>query len=177
MKLIIDNISTQLATMLKQKVPEHRASIKVLKFSIAILINTLSIILLTFIISLFTGNTSAAMISLISFALLRQVSGGIHLNSGDKCVIVTTTMFTIMSLITLNQPMILTLGIISLILVLIFAPSSIEQQSRIPKKYYPLLKLVSFIVVLLSIQFTNSSITLAIFAQSVTLINLKGGEI
>ncbi|MEC0168141.1 accessory gene regulator B family protein [Paenibacillus graminis] len=173
---MIDRTALMMAQGIKDKIPDHPASIAVLKFSIAIIINTVSIITLTLLVSIFTGNTKEAAIALIAFAILRQVSGGKHLNSNISCILVTTTLFTAISFVEMNSLWTKILTVLSLVLVLLFAPSSIEKQSRIPKKYYPLLKVISSLLIIMSFYISVPALTLTFFIQSLTLIPLKGGE-
>ncbi|QWU13378.1 accessory gene regulator B [Paenibacillus sophorae] len=173
---MIDKAALYIATGIKRRIPNHPASVNVLAFSLGFVINTLSIIILSLLISLFTKRTDEITVLLIAFALLRQVSGGFHLNSGVKCVLFTSTIFTLVSLFQLNEVGILILNIISMILILIYAPTDIEKQSRIKRKYYPLLKIISVILISTSFFISSSSLALAFFLQSLTLIRLKGGD-
>lgn len=175
MRKIIEKAALQIATRLKNLAPEHPASIDVLSFALAILINTLSIIGLTLLVSFVTGNTKEAITILITFALLRSVTGGIHLNSGTACVLFTTTLFTTISFIGISNEACIILNLISLILVMIYAPSGIERQSRIKRKYYPLLKVIGISLILMSLLIFDSTLTITFFIQSVLLIRLKGG--
>ncbi|KGE16250.1 accessory gene regulator ArgB-like protein [Paenibacillus wynnii] len=170
---MIDRAALLIATKIKEKVPDHQASVAVMKFSLEIVINTVSIIFFTLLVSIFTGNTKEAAIALISFAVLRQVSGGKHLNSSVSCILITTTMFTAITFVNINTFWQLTLNILSLILVLVYAPSRIEKQSRISRKYYPLLKVISSIIIISSFLISNPTLTLTFFVQSFSLINLR----
>jgi accessory gene regulator B len=174
---MIEKAALVMATGLKKRIPEHPASIAVLQFALAIALNTISIIGLTLVISLITGNTQEVLIALISFAILRQVSGGKHLDSGVFCVLVTTTFITVISYLHINHMLILMLNVASLVMILIFAPSNIDNQSRIPRQYYPHLKVISSLLVIISFLISNSTLTLSFFIQSLTLIRSRGGEI
>lgn len=167
---MIESIALKIATRIKATAPEHPASINVLKFSLALILNAVFIITLTLGISLFTGRTEESAIILVSYAVLRQLSGGLHLKSGLQCVFVTTASFTVMSLIDLSPHGLQLANIVSLILVLIFAPSNIENQSRIKKKHYPKLKLLSALLVLINVGIASPAIAISFLVQSLTLI-------
>ncbi|PWV92037.1 accessory gene regulator B [Paenibacillus cellulosilyticus] len=169
-------LSNKIAVYIKNVVPDHPASVAVLRYSLSFILNTVLIILLTLGMSFVTGRTKEAVIILTAFALLRQVSGGIHLKSGDLCIIVTSAAFTIMSLIDLGSEPIFLLNLFSLLLVLLFSPSRIDRQTRIPKKYYPLLKIISAAFVLTNFYWASATLAITFFAQAATLIRLKGGE-
>lgn len=173
---MIENIAYRLAVGLKNRVPNHPTSINVFRFTFAALINAFSIIILTLGISFFTGKTVEAIVILTSFAVLRGVSGGIHLKSGDKCVVVTTTLFTVISLIDLTKTVVVLLNGISVVLAYLYAPSRIEKQSRIDPKHYPKLKYVSILIIATNFLVMSSVLAVTMFVQCVLLIKLKRGE-
>lgn len=84
----------KLANQIKRTVPDHPASIPVLKYVLALIINASMIIVLTLLASFFTGRTAEAVTILVAFALLRQMSGGIHLKTGMACVVVTYSFYS-----------------------------------------------------------------------------------
>ncbi|WP_249900433.1 accessory gene regulator B family protein [Paenibacillus sp. PK3_47] len=164
-----------MAAGIKNTVPEHPASHAVLKFAIAAVLNVSFIISLTLGISVFTGQTSKAVLILISFALLRQVSGGVHLKSGTKCVLFTVTLFTLLSYADLPGIYIQSMNLISLSLVLWLAPIGIDRQTRIPKRYWPLLKVIAAALILSNFLIGSSVIAASFLAQSVSLLIARKG--
>lgn len=174
---MIETMAVKVATHIKRVVPEHPASLPRLIFSLSIIINLLLIVLLTLVISIATGNTSSACVAMLSFAILRQATGGKHLKSGMACVLASTLLLTGLSYVSFGDGWIVALTLISVTLIIIFAPSGIKEQSRIPKRHYGKLKWGSATVVLLSMFFMSPTLTAACFAQCLTLISFsKGGE-
>ncbi|MNO32630.1 putative regulator protein [compost metagenome] len=173
---MIDKISVITARAILKNAPDHPTSEAVLKYALEGVYNVLFILVFTLGISIATHRIPETFTCLISFALLRQISGGIHLKSGVMCVLVSTLLFTALSFIEINQTEVNWLIIGTIILLLFFAPSRIERQSRIPKKFYPHLKLASVIVVVLGWVFGSSYVVMSFFVQALTLIRLKGGE-
>lgn len=171
---MIDRAAFKLATGIKRIVPDHPSSVAVLKYSLALLINAAAIIIISLMVALFTGRFIQAVTILISFAILRQVSGGVHLKSGTWCVIGTTALITLLSFIDLNLNWICILNAASFILAAVFAPSRIEKQSKIPKKFYPLLKVLSCLMICSNFIFLSPIIAASFFVQSLTLIKLRG---
>ncbi|AZK47292.1 accessory gene regulator ArgB-like protein [Paenibacillus lentus] len=170
---MINLMADKIAVEIKRTAPDHPASVAVLRYSIALLLNAVLIISITLLLSVFTGRTQEIMILLVSFAILRQVSGGIHLNSGMKCVISTAALFTLLSLIELSSSYVMIINGIAALLCLIFAPSRIEKQTRISVKYYPLLKLASVLIVCSNFLIMSPVLSLSFFAQSMLLIKLR----
>ncbi|WP_138751781.1 accessory gene regulator ArgB-like protein [Paenibacillus sinopodophylli] len=167
---MIEAIASSIAVGIKKVVPEHPSSVAVLQYSLALILNGAFIIGLSLLLSIITGKTAEVAIILISFALLRQVSGGLHLKSGMSCVLVSTGVATVLSLVNLGQTITLTITAISMLLMLLLAPSNIEKQSRIPKRYYPILKAVSVVIVAVNLLIQSDVIALAFIAQGITLI-------
>ncbi|MGO4375415.1 accessory gene regulator B family protein, partial [Paenibacillus sp. MCAF20] len=125
---------------------------------------------LSLLIGVFTGRVFEVAIVLIGFALLRQASGGLHLKSGLKCVAVSTAGATILSFVELSQVYMLASTGIAVTLALIFAPTNIEKQSRIPHKYYPALKLLAVLMVSSNFLIQSDVLAAAFLAQGITLI-------
>ncbi|WP_151734819.1 accessory gene regulator B family protein [Paenibacillus tengchongensis] len=170
---MLEVLAGKLASKIKQTVPEHPASQAVLQFAISVLLNALLIILLTLAITVWTGKTPEAVQILISFALLRQLSGGLHLKSGMACVLFTTSLFTLLSLVHAGQALVLMMNGISLLLVLLLAPANIERQTRIPKRHYPKLKLAAAILVALNFVLGSPVVAASFLAQSISLLLVR----
>lgn len=171
---MIESIAYKIAVGMKRIAPEHPSSVGILKHGLALVINAHCIVFLTLLISLFTGRTSEALVILQAFAILRQLTGGIHLETGMGCIAVSTTLLTVLSLISIDNPMIIELCTgISLLLIIIFAPSNMEE-SRVPKKYFPYMKLAALMMVGLNFVFMSTPMAVACLGQSLTLIKLRG---
>ncbi|GGF72368.1 accessory gene regulator [Paenibacillus albidus] len=173
---MIEYLALRMAESIKKNVPESPTSTAVMKFALSVIINAVMIIVLSLFISFFTGRITEVILGLLAFPLLRQASGGYHMKSGMKCVLFSTALITVISLADLQYKHIFMMGLISLVLVGVYAPSNIEKQSRTPKKYYPLLKFISLIIVALNLFIGSSVLAATFFAQSISLIRLKGGE-
>jgi len=176
---MIENMAWKMATHIKSVVPDHPASVAVLNHILIIILNVTAVVGLSLTVSLFTGNTREVVILLSSFAALRQLSGGLHLRSSTSCALITAATATLLSFISLDHFWIVTLTIISAILVLLYAPTGIEKQTIIPPKFFPALKMVSFLLVILNLLLTSNSVAIAFFVQCITLILnkiMKGGE-
>lgn len=167
---MVDGLARQLAIGIKKVVPESPESMEVLKYSISFILNALFIIGFSLMISLFTGRVREVIIVLIGYALLRQVSGGVHLKSGTLCIIVSTAGATLLSFISFNSTILVQVTALSLLLALLFAPSRIEKQTRIPAKYYPLLKLASLAIIASNLVIQSAVLASAFLLQTLTLI-------
>ncbi|MGV2788094.1 ABC transporter permease, partial [Clostridium perfringens] len=100
--MIIEAVAARIAIGIKSQVPDHKASVSVLKHSIAILLNIVLIVTFTLAIAFLTGKVAQAATALIGFAILRQFSGGIHVRTGAGCILITTGLFTLTSFIDMS---------------------------------------------------------------------------
>lgn len=167
---MIDKLSNTLAVRIKRSVPDHPASEEVLQFSLGIILNALFIITLTLLISFGTGRTIPALIALIGFAILRQLTGGVHLQSGTWCVLVSTVLFTGISLISLPIWVTTIITVISLIIVAALAPKGIENQTRIDPKHFRKMKLAASAIVAANLLFQSTTLALCFLVQVLLLI-------
>ncbi|UVI28599.1 accessory gene regulator ArgB-like protein [Paenibacillus spongiae] len=170
---MINALSHRIAAGIKSKVPEHQASVAVLQYSISFILNIIFIIGLSLGIALLTGQIRNAVIALTAFALLRQVSGGYHLKSGMMCIVVSTAGITLLSFAEFNSTITFVFNIMALILALVFAPSRIDAQTRIPKKYFPFLKLISLAMIAVSFMVGSSVLASTFLVQALTLIRIR----
>ncbi|MBP1999494.1 accessory gene regulator B [Paenibacillus shirakamiensis] len=170
---MIETMALHIATGIKRLVPEHPASIAVLKHALGILINTFMIIGLCIFISKWIGTIPEMLMILVAFPGLRMVSGGIHLKSGMKCVLITTAAFVILSLLTFSYSVVVVLNILNIILVFLFAPSDIEKQSRIKSRHYPKLKLASTLIVAINLLIGSPTLAVSFLLQALTLVPWK----
>ncbi|MCQ6559742.1 accessory gene regulator ArgB-like protein [Paenibacillus mendelii] len=170
---MINVLSHKIAAGIKSKVPEHQASVAVLQYSISFILNIIFIISLSLGISLLTGQIANATIALVAFAALRQVSGGYHLHSGMMCIVVSTAGITLLSFADFNGTATFIFNAIAFIIALFFAPSRIEAQTRIPKKYFPILKLISLAMIAISFLVGSSVLASTFLVQALTLIRIR----
>ncbi|KAF6614361.1 accessory gene regulator B family protein [Paenibacillus sp. EKM102P] len=169
----LDTIALNIATHIKTVVPDHPSSIDVLKHGISVAINTVSIILLTIGISFFTDRMQEALLAMVSFSMLRQIVGGIHLKSNIVCIVVSTVLLTALSFASFNYNWVVITSIISIVLILVYAPSRVEGKTRISKQHYPLLKFMGVAIVALNLWLAFPVVAASFFVQSLTLI--EGG--
>jgi accessory gene regulator B len=166
---ILDNTATYLAKSIRNNYKDS-ASEEVLFYSLVIVLNTISIVLIVSIVGLFTGHFLESITALFMYALLRYFSGGVHLNSSITCIIVSS--FLLISIAHIPLPYWYTgflLNLISLVIILWLAPKGLENVSRIAPKYYPVLKLISAAIICSNILFHSDVLSLVFFTQAVSL--------
>jgi accessory gene regulator B len=170
---MIEWMAGKLAFSIKQANPEKTSSTDVMMFSLILLLNAFAIIVFSLVIGLATGKFSETAVTLFSFAILKFFSGGPHLKSSDHCVLVSTMMMTLLPHIPIYESWIVWISVVSLILVGLFSPSNMHKKARIPKKYYPLLKVISILIVSLNFILESDLLAKVFILQAIMLIPLK----
>ncbi|WP_159881387.1 accessory gene regulator B family protein [Paenibacillus puerhi] len=164
---LIDRTARYLAISIRNNYPAAHSE-SVLTYSLITLINTLSAIIISLIVSVFTNHIFETTITIIAFLAIRYVSGGMHLSSSVHCSIFSSIVILISSHIFFQyQGWGQILNFISLIILSITAPNGIKGVSRISERYYPILKLISCIIVLLNFWIQSPSLSMIYFIQAV----------
>ncbi|MFB5761071.1 accessory gene regulator ArgB-like protein [Paenibacillus medicaginis] len=162
-----------MAVHIKNTVPDHPSSVVVLKYGISILINTLSTIFITLFISSLLGTTIDALIAMISFAFLRQLTGGIHIKSSGLCIVVSSAMLILIPLLQVDSKFIIPMSIVSIVLIILYAPSRVERQTRIPKEKYYLLRIAGVLLIVINLFLSSTIVAISFCIQSLTLIGRR----
>jgi accessory gene regulator B len=166
---MIDNMAHRIAVSIKKNVPDHPTSIAVMQHSLSFILNTVFIISFSLIIAFFTNKIGEAALALVTYAILRQVSGGAHLKSGVLCVVVSTLMIVGISLMSFNSEIVLIVNVLTVILALLLSPK-IHRRTRIKPKYFPLLKIISVLIISTNFFIESPVLATAFFIQTLSLI-------
>lgn len=172
---MIQSSSARLARMLKEANPNHPASEAVLAYSIASMMNTVGTAIVAMAMAALLGHAGEVALALAAFAVLRAISGGYHLKSGVGCIVVTSACANVVPFIPVPVWGVYALTIAALLLALVFAPSKIERSTRIPVRYFPMLKLAAAVLIAVNLLLASDIIAIAVFIQGLTLLR-KGGD-
>jgi accessory gene regulator B len=175
--LDLEGFAHRTAVRMKTINYEKTASLEVLKFGLLLFINFISIVFISLSIGLITGKLTETLVTLVAFALLRACTGGYHLKSSILCIFYSSALMSIIPHVPMNLLAVYVLIIISILLILIFAPFGMENQSNIPKRFYPLLKIIGVLLVATNLFILSSTLAVCFFVQSVMLIRMKGGRV
>ncbi|MBJ6363327.1 accessory gene regulator ArgB-like protein [Paenibacillus sp. GCM10012307] len=170
---MLEAFSRQLAGTIKQALPDHPVSEAVLRYGLNIVFNTVCTIVLSMILGIAAGRLPETMVVLFGFALLRVLSGGYHFKSGLLCVVVSSIVAVSLSFVVLDAYTLFTLNAINAVLVVIYAPSGIERQTRIPKRCFPMLKIAALLIVLTNLHIHSSLLAVSWFVQAISLVPVK----
>jgi accessory gene regulator B len=176
---MIETLSRRMAVRMKEIHPGHPISTEVLAFALGSIINIFGTIVVSLTLAAFLGQLQETALAMLAFAALRAISGGRHLKTSISCMLVTSIGANLIPMaakyIPFSKYSIILMTMISMALTAVFATRKIERQTRIPKKYYPLLRVLSVLLIATNFIFLNSIIAISHFIQSVLLIR-RGGE-
>lgn len=162
----IDRSALSLARSIRKHNSEA-SSEHVLKYSLALLINTSISITASFIICLMTGHAITALITILSLLTIRYFSGGMHLNSSLACCIATVIIIVFCSHMEFNYNyFFVILDIFSCLILLKTAPQGIQDVSSINVKFYPFLKVMSVLIVIANLYINSTVLSSVFFIQS-----------
>jgi len=175
---MVEKISYRLAHWLKSELPEHPYSVARLQFGFHLILNTILTLSAATLLGLLFGNLRDTMLVLLAFGLLRMISGGYHFKSPVVCIVGTAVVSVLLPRLELSIFYITIINLANVVLTIIFAPSRIEEQTRIPTKYFPLLKISSTALVASNFLFQSPLLAITWLVQVLSLIRLpvKGGE-
>lgn len=176
---LIDKVSITVATILfNNSYKNKHISLEKLIFGLNVAINTMTTIIILRLLVTYCGLSDTIFQSIQAFGTLRVLTGGYHIKSGDLCVLVSVLMFITISFIDVNNAFFIVISILSFLLVLTYAPSNIPKQAKYFVKYSKPLKIIALSVILYDIFILKSYVvSIAFFAQSLTLISNKRGFI
>ncbi len=170
----IDRSAHSLAGKIRSNYPSA-ASQTLLTYSLSLIINSSLSVLIVLLVSAFTGKVTESLIVICGYTLLRIASGGIHFQSSLVCCLFSAMVFLISSH---SQYDYVYLGMLldaaAILLVVNYAPSGIRDVSTISPKYYPLLKLISAMIISTNFYFHLPMLSTAFFYTSVS--DFKSGK-
>jgi len=171
---MIHKLSLKIANFIRNN-NDQAASMDVLMFSLAVVLNAILVTLMIVTASIITGKFVEAMILLGSFVILRFFSGGMHLPTSNWCNVISTALFVVL----MHLPVTywyagLVLNAITLLLVVVFAPTKdIMHLNLLGPKYTPHFKLASIALVAVNFWIQSPLMAMAYFSQALTLLPIS----
>jgi accessory gene regulator B len=167
---ITGNVATKIAEYINKNV-ENSSSVAVLRMSLITIINLFIVAVIVLTICLLTENFAEGVIAILCLPLLRYFSGGVHLKSSNACNIVSIVMLLLaIHLETSFYYIGLSLLIVTILFLLLYAPQGILNISRLDAKYYPILKLISIGIVASNLYFQSPLLSSVFFLQTLTVV-------
>jgi accessory gene regulator B len=149
---IAEKLSEKCTSFIKDNTNKTETELEKIQYGIhVILINIFKLILL-FTTAYFLGILNYTIVAYVSFATLRSFANGIHADSSIKCIITNYIIFfgnVYLSLnFSLKKVYVATIFVISLILVILYAPADTEERPLMSKNLRGKLKFKSILIVL-----------------------------
>jgi accessory gene regulator B len=171
---MVEYLSHFLATSLKNEDKQNQMrSYEVLVYGLKIILNTLSVICLTLLLGWAFGWFIDVIITMVSFASLRWFSGGYHIKSSDLCVLISSILMLLITMISkiYEPPFIIysAISLFSIIVMLLYAPSKKIDRIKQPKKFL-LYKIISCLMIILSLVLHSDIVVLTFMVQAITII-------
>jgi len=162
--------SLGIATWIKQQNPDQTASVAVLQFALIGILNSLLVFIIIIVIGAISGHLQDSVIASVFFVTVHFFSGGHHFKSALICTIFSSSMIILSYSFPIKDNLLIGITIFTILILLIFAPSNIENHARISKNYFPLLKMISVCIVMINLFLLNSAVGLALFFQALLVI-------
>lgn len=158
------------AVWIKNENPEKTASVAVLHFALTGLLNSLVIFTIVVLIGAISGHIGDSLLASLFFVLLHFFSGGFHFKSAWMCTLFSSCIMAAALLIPLSIEWLYIITVFTIIIIVAFAPSNIENHARIPKRYFPILKLISILIVAMNLFTQSTAVCFAMFFQALLVI-------
>jgi len=170
---MIERLSESLATAIKNNGGDESVSHDVLKFALYLLLSIFSIFLLASLTGYLLSTLYKVYLSLIAIGTLRYFSGGWHLKTALGCILFTVAVVSCISVVPeLPVWSQWSMCLLSLLLVLTFAPTGHGQHFR-SQAHRKRFKWIAIAIVTASLLMNDSTISVSILCQSLTLIIIK----
>lgn len=149
---------------------EQSGSEEALTYSLLLLINTFLALVITLIISFFTGHVWPALLVFLSFFIIRTITGGVHLSTPISCCIFSSVLLTSLAHVNFEYGSIgYILDSLSILIFALLAPYGSEKINTMDPKHYPKLKCLSILLVASNFFIHSHLLTAVFFVQALTL--------
>lgn len=151
---INEKLSNLFMEFVKKNLDKTEDELEILHYGTQVILISVYKLIILFVTSYFLKVFTYTLIAFIVFGILRSFANGVHADSSIKCIFLNYIVFlgnVYLSLhFTLNRTLIITLLLISLILIIKYAPADTSERPLVSKKLRKSLKLKSIVIVLIS---------------------------
>ena len=168
----IGSLAQSFAEAIVKNSSNPSANVKQIKLGLHIILNYLLVFITVAIVSALLDNLFNAIVSFFAFALLRFFSGSSwHFKNDIHCYLFSSVVLTVVPLIKLHNDL-FDPNYISLLLIIIFAPSSRRIKRKSVKGF--VFKCISLLIVIFHIgSFKIDAVTSVFLLQSLSLIPFR----
>jgi accessory gene regulator B len=171
---IIERTALHLTRQIRKNY-EGAASEAILHYALVIVLNAMAVLFLVISVSSITGNLGSAWLSILTFMMLKYITGGIHLRSSMACTLVSSGVL----LAIIHAPITfhytgMALNLLAAILMFIYAPGAQIRKGTIDHKYYPRLKWAAVLLCVLNFLLQSPLLSLIFTIQSLSITPYAG---
>ncbi|MEC0248882.1 accessory gene regulator B family protein [Paenibacillus chitinolyticus] len=165
---VVDKIAIHFAETIHKNAKES-SSVAVLKYAIAAVLNFLVFFLIVTFICSVTGHFIDGLIASLAFPALRYFSGGFHLKSATACNVISAALVLLAVLTPIGWNWWIVL--LAATILAFTAPNNVKR-SKLPAKYYPVLKIIAVGIVLSNFIFHSDVLAKVFLLQSLTTLGV-----
>ena len=170
---MIELAADKVASWINRNTLEPATSQQVLSYALMIYFNGLAILSVSLLVGFLTGEFLDTLLAITAFGMLRAFSGGNHFPTATACFYISVGIFTLLPHIPTPEIWVhYMLMSVCLFLTLRYAPNT-QHDPIYGNKLLPFMKWISFLIVAMNFILASWVVTLALFAQCVTLIPLR----
>ncbi|SEN59151.1 accessory gene regulator B family protein [Paenibacillus sp. OV219] len=151
-------LSNKAAQVIKNANPEQTSSVERLTALLALQVNNCGVIVATMLIGLLTGKPLETALGIAIFVITRLLTGGFHFRNLDVCFLVSTAVLAAIPHIELSIIVMVITSLISIVITAFF-----------PTKQ----KILPICIIILNVFLSSPIIALAIFFQSISLLQFR----
>lgn len=166
---MIEAWAERMAISIKNTNEKGTVSIEVMKYALTIVINFMIPYSAAAVFGLLTGKFADTVLAIVAFILIRSASGGYHLQSSTGCMVLTFILSAAPPHLPFPSEWMVYATALSLLLAAILAPANIKGYARMPEKYFPLMKIVSLLIIGSNFIVHSPVLTIVFLLQAISL--------
>lgn len=151
----------------------HTVNRSIMLFALQSLLTNILTIILCLLIGWGLGTFQETCLVLVTTALVRNLTGGLHFSSPMTCVVISTLIVTSIPHIPVSDMASTIFMFSSLILVLWFAPADLKGKTRISDRGLNIMKVAGILLISSNFFIKSELLSLSFFCASITLIPFK----
>ncbi|SFU60611.1 accessory gene regulator B [Clostridium sp. DSM 8431] len=178
--ILTDKISKKTISFIRNTLSTSEEDLEIIDYGIKVIVSNFFKIVILFVTAYLLGIFKYTLLALCSFAFLRTFACGVHANSTFQCIIMNFILF-IGNVYTsifhpLNNKLLFLFFLISIIILMLYAPADTAERPLISKslrKSLKIISLISAIILFIICHFINNSICQTIIIYSMLLESLS----
>ncbi|XID90335.1 accessory gene regulator B family protein [Paenibacillaceae bacterium WGS1546] len=170
---MIESTAERLSTLIDRYSQDRKVSLPVLKFALVGLLTHGITILFCLLIGIMVDRFAETLTALAAIAVMRMLVGGYHIPNPEWCVIVSTAIIVIVPFIPFTTPLIYISSVLSLMLIVYFAPADLRGKTRITEGSLRAMKVAAIIAVIGNMLIRSEVVAVSFLIAALTLVSIE----